>query len=162
MRVRDIFKTSDKRQLIRDADNILESLNPTKLRELQDNDPSITNLQRNRKTSVKADEKNILRYAVDIKGETIQAILLPKALRPWIIVSIHEFSGHQGDQRSYNKIRGTFFWNGMKNDICQAIANCKVCKMESPNLGRYMNLHLEIGTAPMHFLAMDTIKIRNT
>ena len=34
--------------------------------------------------------------------------------------------------------------------------------MESPNLGKYMNLHLEIGTAPMHFLAMDMIKIRNT
>ena len=71
VRVRDIFKTSDKRQLIRNAEDILESLNPAKLRELQDNDPSITNLQRNRKTSVKADEKNILRYAVDIKGETI-------------------------------------------------------------------------------------------
>ena len=162
MRVRDIFKTSDKRQLIRNADDILESLNPTKLQELQDNNISITNLQRNRKTSVKADEKNILRYAVDIKGETIQAILLSKALRPWIIASVHKFSGHQGDQRSYNKIQGTFFWNGMKNDICQAIANCKVCIMESPNLGRYMNLHLEIGTAPMHFLAMDTIEIRNT
>ena len=25
-----------------------------------------------------------------------------------------------------------------------------------------MNLHLEIGTAPMHFLAMDTIEIRDT
>ena len=49
----------------------------------------------------------------------------------------------------------------MKNDICQAISNCKICKMESPNLGRYINLHLEIGTAPMHFLAMDTTKIRD-
>ena len=127
-----------------------------------DNDPSITNLQRNRKASIRADKNNILRYAVDIKGKTIQAILLPKVLRPWIIASTHEFSGHQGDQRLYNKIRGTFFWNGMKNNICQAIANCKVCKMESPNLGRYMNLHLEIGTAPMHFLAMDMIEIRNT
>ena len=104
MRVQDIFKTLDKRQLIRNADNILESLNLTKFRELQDNDTSIKNLQRNRKTSVKADKKNILRYAVDIKGETIQAMLLPKALRPWIIASVHEFLGHQGDQRSYNKI----------------------------------------------------------
>ena len=104
MRVQDIFKTSDKRQLIRNADDILESLSPTKFRELQDNDISIMNLQRNRKTSVKADEKNILRYAVDIKGETLQAILLPKALTPWIIASVHEFSGHQGNQRSYNKI----------------------------------------------------------
>ena len=33
--------------------------------------------------------------------------------------------------------------------------------MESPNLEKYMNLHLEIGTAPMHFVAMDTIEIRD-
>ena len=33
--------------------------------------------------------------------------------------------------------------------------------MESPNLGKYINLHLEIGTVPMHFLAMDTIEIRD-
>ena len=162
VRVRDILKVSDKRQLIKNAENILETLDHAKFRELQDNDPSITKLQRNRKTSVTADENNILRYAVDIKGRTVQAILLPKPLRPWVIASTHEFSGHQGDQRSYNKIRVTFFWNGMRNDICQAIAKCRVCKMESPNLGKYMNLHLEIGTAPMHFLAMDTIEIRNT
>ncbi|MCG8624268.1 MAG: transposase family protein, partial [Proteobacteria bacterium] len=34
--------------------------------------------------------------------------------------------------------------------------------MEAPNLGKYMNLHLEIGAAPMHFIAMDTIEIRNS
>ena len=33
--------------------------------------------------------------------------------------------------------------------------------MESSSLGKYMNLHLEIGTAPMHFLTMDTIEIRD-
>ena len=37
----------------------------------------------------------------------------------------------------------------------------KICKMESPNLGKYINLHLEIGTVPMHFFAMDTIEIRD-
>ena len=49
----------------------------------------------------------------------------------------------------------------MKNNICQTISNCKICKMESPNLIKYMSLHLEIGAAPMHFLAMDTIKLRD-
>ena len=34
--------------------------------------------------------------------------------------------------------------------------------MKSPNLGKYMNLHLDIGATPIHFLAMDTIEIRNT
>ena len=27
-------------------------------------------------------------------------------------------------------------------------------------MGKYMNLHLKIGTTPKHFLTMDTIKIR--
>ena len=98
---------------------------------------------------------------VDHKGDILEAILLPKVPRPWIIASTHEFCGHQGRDHCYNKIRTTYFWSGMKNDICQAISNCKICKMESPNLGKYMNLHLEISTVPMHFLAMDTIKIRD-
>ena len=33
--------------------------------------------------------------------------------------------------------------------------------MESPNLVNYMNLHLDIGTVPMHFLTMDIIEIRD-
>ena len=98
---------------------------------------------------------------VDYKGYILETILLPKVLRPWIIASTHEFCGHQGRDRCYNKIRATYYWSGMKNDICQAISNCKICKMESPNLGKYMNLHLEIGTVPMHFLTMDTIEIKD-
>ena len=47
--------------------------------------------------SIRADDNNILGYTVDIKGETVKVILLPKALRPWIIASCHEFSGHQGE-----------------------------------------------------------------
>ena len=33
--------------------------------------------------------------------------------------------------------------------------------MKSPNLGKYTSLHLEIGTTPMNFLAIDTIEIRD-
>ena len=103
----------------------------------------------------------MLRMKVNYKGDILEAIYLPKVLRPWIITSTHEFCRYQGGDRCYNKIRATYNWSGMKNDICQAISNCKICKMESPNLGKYMNLHLEIGTAPMHFLTMGTIEIRD-
>ena len=133
-------------------------MEPAKLRGLQNTDQSIINLKNSRKKSVIADKDNILRRKVDYKGDILEAILLPKVLRPWIIASTHEFCIHQGEDRCYNKIRATYYWSGMKNDICQAISNCK---MESPNLGKYMNLHLEIGTSPMHFLAMDTIEIRD-
>ena len=52
VRVKDILKVSDKRQIIRNADDILKTLDPGKMQELQDNDPSIVNLQRNRKTTM--------------------------------------------------------------------------------------------------------------
>ena len=146
---------------MRNTEKVLDDLEPAKLRELQNTDQSIINLKNSRKQSVIADKDNILRMKVDYKGDVLEAILLPKVLRPWIISSTHKFCGHQGRDRSYNKIRATYYWSGMKNNIYQAISNCKICKMESPNLGKYMNLHLEIGTVPMHFLAMDTIEIRD-
>ena len=142
IKVRDIFKTSDKRQFIMNAKKVLDALDPAKLTELQNQDQSIINLKNSRKQSVIADNDNLLRIKLDYKGDILEDILLPKFLRPWIITSMHEFCGHQGGDRCYNKIRATYFWSGMKKDICQAISNCKICKMESPNLGKYMNLHL--------------------
>ena len=129
IKVQDIFKTSDKHQLIRNAEKVLDDLEPAKLRELQNKDQSIINLKNSRKQSIMADEDNILRMKVDYKGGVLEAILLPKVLRPWIITSTHEFCGHQGGDRFYNKIRATYYWSGMKNDICQAISNCKICKL---------------------------------
>ena len=82
IRVRDIFKTSDKHQLIMNAEKVLDSLDPARLRELQDRDQSIVNLKNSRKQSVIADNDKILRMKVDHKGNTLEAILLPKVLRP--------------------------------------------------------------------------------
>ena len=82
IRVRDILKTSDKYQLIMNAEKVLDSLNPIKLRELQDRDQSIINLKNSRKQSVIADNDNILRKKVNREGDTLEAILLPKVLRP--------------------------------------------------------------------------------
>ena len=121
------------------AEKVLDTLEPAKLRELQNQDQSIISLKNSRKQSVIADKDNINRMKVDHKGDILDSILLLKVLRPWIITSTHKFCGPQGGDSCYNKIRTTYFWSGMKNDICQAISNCKICKMESPNLGKYMN-----------------------
>ena len=91
IKVRDIFKTSDKWQLIRNTEKVLDDLEPAKLIELQNTDHSITNLKNSRKQSIIADKDNILRMKVDYKGDVLEAILLPKVLRPWIIASTHEF-----------------------------------------------------------------------
>ena len=121
IKVWDIFKTSDKRQLIRNAEKVLDDLEPAKLRELQNTDQSIINLKNSRKQSVIADKDNILRMKVDYKGGILEAILLPKVLRPWIITFTHEFCGYQGGDRCYNKIRATYYLSGMKNDMSSHI-----------------------------------------
>ena len=133
--VRDTFKTWDKHNLIISIDKFLESLDPAKLRELQDTDKSIINVKNSTKQSVIAHNKNILRIKVVHRCNTLEAIILPKVLTPWIITYTHEFCWHQGRDYCYYK-KTTYFWNGMKNDICQTISNCKMYKMESPNMAK--------------------------
>ena len=94
LKLLDVFKTSDKCQLITNAEKVLDTLEPAKLRELQNQDQSIINLKNSRRQSVIADKDNVLRMKVDHKRDILEAILLPKVLRPWIITSTHEFCGH--------------------------------------------------------------------
>ena len=94
IKVWNILKTSDKCQLIRNIEKVLDDLEPAKLRELQNTDHSIINLKNSRKQSAIADKDNTLRMKVDYKGDILEAILLPKVLRPWIFASTHEFCGH--------------------------------------------------------------------
>ena len=76
IKVRDIFKTSDIQQLIRNTEKVLDDLEPAKLRKLQNTDQSIINLKNSRKQSVIADKDNILRMKVHYKGDVLEAILL--------------------------------------------------------------------------------------
>ena len=80
IKVQDIFKTSDKCQLIRNAEKVLNDLEPAKLRELQNKDQSIINLKNSRKQSVIVDKDYILRMKVDYKGDVLEAVLLTKVL----------------------------------------------------------------------------------
>ena len=52
IKVWDIFKTSDKHQLIKNVEKVLDDLEPAKLRELQNKDQSIINLKNSRKQSI--------------------------------------------------------------------------------------------------------------
>ena len=60
VKVRDIFQTSDKEQLIQDADKILDEISPVKLRELQDKDKLICAMRKSKKFKVITDENNVL------------------------------------------------------------------------------------------------------
>ena len=82
IKVRDIFKTSDKWQLIRNTEKVLDDLELAKLRELQNTDQSIINLKNSRKQSVITDKDNILRMKVDYKGGVLKQSCFPKSSDP--------------------------------------------------------------------------------
>ena len=71
------------------AEKVLDEFEHAKLRELQNQDQSIINLKNSRRQSVIADKDNRLRMKVDYKGDILEAILVPKVLRSWIITSTH-------------------------------------------------------------------------
>ena len=73
IKVRDIFQTLDKCQLIQDADKILDEMSPAKLRELQDKDKSICDMKKSRKINIITDEKNVLRALLNYKGNDLHA-----------------------------------------------------------------------------------------
>ena len=131
-------------------------------RELQERDQSIINMKKSRKQSVIADNNNILRMKVDHKGDTLEAILLPKVLRPWIIASTHKFCGHQGGDHCYYKITATYSWNGNKKWHLPSYIQLQNLQNGITQPGQIYELTSgNRHSTNLHFLAMDTIKIRD-
>ena len=110
IRVRDIFKTLDKCQLIMNAEKVLEpgicKTERASGQRLVHRQPE--KFQKAKCDSVIADKNNILRMKVDHKGDTLESILLPKVLRLWIIASMHKFCRQQGGDWCYYRIRATY------------------------------------------------------
>jgi hypothetical protein len=37
-------------------------------------------------------------------------------------------TGHSGFTKTYDRLKRSFFWDGMKLDICNFVAECEVCQ----------------------------------
>jgi hypothetical protein len=37
-------------------------------------------------------------------------------------------AGHSGFTKTYDRVKRSFFWDGMKHDICNFVAECDVCQ----------------------------------
>ncbi len=62
--------------------------------------------------------------------EMIRQLVIPKILRPEILVSCHEdlLAGHYGVSRTYERIRNRFYWNGMYKDCYEWVISCITCE----------------------------------
>lgn len=63
-------------------------------------------------------------------GEKLQQVVVPVPLRNQVIRLAHEsiLGGHQGIQRTTNKVTSHFFWPGVSADITRFCRSCDICQ----------------------------------
>jgi transposase InsO family protein len=51
-------------------------------------------------------------------------------LKSTVLSKIHATptAGHSGFTKTYDRVKRSFFWDGMKQDICKFVAKCEVCQ----------------------------------
>jgi len=56
-------------------------------------------------------------------------ILVPSVLKARLLKSFHDAptSGHQGVDRTFEKLRRYYWWPNMKKDVCNYVASCDIC-----------------------------------
>ena len=71
-------------------------------------------------------EDGILRKRiVEPTGNEFKPIVLPKSMVDHVLLTAHDYSGHNGFLRMYAAIRCLYYWVGMKKDVqrhCKSVS----------------------------------------
>ncbi|MCW4347301.1 MAG: RNase H-like domain-containing protein, partial [Candidatus Thiodiazotropha endolucinida] len=70
----------------------------------------------------------ILYYSTkDPEVDNLLLFIPPECLKPSILESVHDHSGHQGVERTYALLKKRCFWIGMQEDVKQWVNSCERC-----------------------------------
>ncbi|XP_072022821.1 uncharacterized protein [Amphiura filiformis] len=81
-------------------------------------------------------------------GEKLQQVVVPRQYRDQVIKLAHEsiLGGHQGIQKTTDKVLSNFFWTGLTSDISRFCQSCDSCQRTLPK-GRVTKVPL--GSMPL-------------
>ena len=65
----------------------------------------------------------------DSQRGTVEQLVLPSALKPDVLTSLHDNMGHQGLDRTIGLLRTRVFWPGMFGEVRGYIDSCERCTM---------------------------------
>ncbi|GFW76754.1 retrovirus-related Pol polyprotein from transposon opus [Trichonephila clavipes] len=90
------------------------------------------NLAEKRKNSVKI-HNGILTHWEYICGESIDQVVLPQCKREEVLKMAHDvpLGGHLGEQKSRQRIKCSFYWPTIKQDVKRFCESCKICQLLS-------------------------------
>ncbi len=61
-------------------------------------------------------------------GEMVLQVIVPVALQPEVLTSLHQHHGHQGVERTLELARQRCYWPGMSSDVARWVQECERCQ----------------------------------
>ena len=101
-------------------------------------------------------KNELLCRKVLLNGVSKDLLVLPQSLKSLVLRNMHDFTGHQGIERTENLVRERFYWPTLHNDVvlyCRNCNRCIVAKKPVPKVKVKMK-HL-IANYPLDIVAMD-------
>ncbi|GFW84073.1 hypothetical protein TNCV_4877382 [Trichonephila clavipes] len=90
-------------------------------------------LAEKQKNSVKI-HNGILVHSEYICGENIDQVVLPQCKREEVLKMAHDvpLGGHLGEQKTRQRIKYSFYWPTIKQDVKRFCESCKICQLRKP------------------------------
>lgn len=101
--------------------------------EIQRNDESLKIAWEQSKEKLHSYEvvDDILMHNESLCGETVKQVVLPQCKREEVLKIAHEIplAGHLGERKTKQRIKYSFFWPTLKQDVKQYCQSCHVCQV---------------------------------
>ncbi|XP_055860261.1 uncharacterized protein LOC129921719 [Biomphalaria glabrata] len=143
------------------------NVNKDELIEMQQNDPTISNICKNLCNRIEGPYSKINGVAIKHKkirnGNEVLQIVIPQQLRKSIIETCHDspLAGHMAYTRTLEKIRHNCFWPKMEQEVKAYTKSCVQCIRRNPITGKHKAPLQETDTVetPFEKLAMDIAEL---
>ena len=138
-------------------------LKTDKIRSLQRQDRKIKSIIERMQNS--ADYNNVYiiedgilrRRLVEPTGNEFKPIVIPRCLVDHVLLTAHDYNGHNGFPRTYASVKRLYFWVGMKKDIHKHCKKCQLCAKHNIAKVKFEQTHFKGARQPMQFISMDLV-----
>lgn len=95
-------------------------------------------------------------YTKDPEADSSLLFLPPECMKASVLEALHDFSGHQGIERTLALLKKRCHWPGMQNDVKEWISTCERCLVaKAPTPAIKPPIHNLLADKPLEIVAMD-------
>ena len=87
------------------------------------------------------------------------AIYCPKSLQKHFLTEAHDHAGHQGAERTLDRLMQNAYWVGMARDVAQYCNHCIKCQTTKGRPGVPASLQPVIASRSWELVAVDVLKV---